>query len=235
MDIKVTGLKKKTKAELVETVEVIQEAYQELKDLFEEEKQKFESSNSTSGIDKAEHEKALSEIKRLKEKLQKSDNTELKLKDLQLKLDELQSQNSDLLKSKSKNEQKLKSDQKQSSELFSKVELLEALKESLFDNALESLILVDAKYLVQFASTHALNKFQVENESDFIQCKIFDFFDYHNGMKLKKRIDKVFLDREKEKIKDLYCKSGSGDSVKIKGKIKPIQFKNLPAALIKLD
>lgn len=119
-------------------------------------------------------------------------------------------------------------------DIKAKYESLLELKNTLFDGDGVGRILIDSQYIVQCINDAAVRQLHYTDPARIQNQKIFEIFDYDHGMKLKKRIDKVLLERESEKFKDIYSRVPSGQLLKLKGKIKPAQFRNMPAVLIKL-
>ncbi|MCG8333161.1 MAG: hypothetical protein MJE63_01495 [Proteobacteria bacterium] len=210
---KLKGLAKMTKAELTQAVKSYQTAYQDLKKTLD------------------------SENEDLKKQLDRLSSRHEGEKSITLELEALKEEHYALLREyeQLKNLNKTETEHTEDTQAFSdKYNQLLELKHSLFDSDYSAKILIDTKYIIRFVNEATVMKFQENNESDLVGKKIFDYFDYDNGMKLKKRIDRVLMEKDDEKIKDLHCQLAGGQLLKIKGKIKPLQFKRLPAAIIKL-
>lgn len=224
MEIKTTGFTKMTKAELIETIKAIQEAYQELKDLLDQEMQKKADA----------HKSAQAEIKELRQQIKSQAAGSDTLNELQQRYKKLETVYGELLESYNRLKKEVESRHASQATDDSDHRLLLELRNSFFESDSVGQILIDAKYVIQCVNQLAVHKLAANQSDELVHRKIFDFFDYDNGVKLKKRIDRVLLEGDSEKIKDIHGKSASGQLIKTKGKIKPIRFKNQPAALIRL-
>jgi len=105
---------------------------------------------------------------------------------------------------------------------------------SFVDDGREKIILVDAGYAIQYVNRSASEFLKNAGIGSLSGRKIFEFFQYEDALRLKKKIDTAFLDGETEKIKDLRGRNVRGEELKLKLKLKIIRVRYNDKPAIKI-
>ncbi|MCG8333164.1 MAG: hypothetical protein MJE63_01510 [Proteobacteria bacterium] len=116
-------------------------------------------------------------------------------------------------------------------EMKTKFDRLLEVKKSLTDNDKYGQILIDYRYFIRFINKNASEKLQYEDLYEYVDQKIFKLFDYDNGIIVKKKIDKVLLEKKDKALSDVLCQVSESKKAKLKGELHATSFEDKPAVL----
>lgn len=105
---------------------------------------------------------------------------------------------------------------------------------SFVDDNDRKILLLDAGYHLRYVNRTAAEALGIADENAVIGRRVFDFIPYEDALKLKERIDKAFLNGDKEKIKDIRFQSPEGTVSRVKMKIGRVRFRDKPSVQIVL-
>lgn len=108
------------------------------------------------------------------------------------------------------------------------------LFKSFVDDNEQKTLLLDAGYTLRYINRTAADALGVADEGTLAGRRIFDFIPYKDALKLKDRIDRAFLNGDKEKIKDVRFQSPDGPVTRLKMKIARVRFQDKPSVKIVL-
>lgn len=234
MELTSKPVEKMTKIELIETVNLLRDTHEKLK-------RRSESEHSEQAKTKNELNQLRAENQSLKRQLRdikagKGDGQasaeENDLLDLVDKHRTLEKQYKELLSSYNKIKNRLDDSDDRFAVLKSEFDRLLEVKRSFSDSDQFGHILIDYQYVIRFINKNATIKLKSKNLFDFIDQKIFKLFDFDNGMKVKKQIDKVM---RKEKmhgsLKNVIYSACDSGQITFRSEINLTRFRNKPAVL----
>jgi PAS domain-containing protein len=110
-----------------------------------------------------------------------------------------------------------------------------ALFKSFVEDASKRILLINAAYSIRYANTAALKCLGLKDFESVGERRIFDFLPFPNALKLKEKIDKVFLKGDKEKISDIAFQTPDGRLTdRWKVKIYRVRYQNRPSIKLEL-
>jgi PAS domain S-box-containing protein len=89
--------------------------------------------------------------------------------------------------------------------------------------------LIDRSYTIRYANGAALQSLGISDASEILDQKLFDFFSFEDALKLKEKIDKVFVEGGTEKIKKMTFQNPGGNPSKLKMKLIRVRYRNHPS------
>jgi len=90
-------------------------------------------------------------------------------------------------------------------------------------------LLIDTTYTVCYINRSAAAHLQLSEPGDIIGRRLFDFFAYKEGLKVKKKIDAAFFSGEKEKIKEVSFLNPKGCGTEIDLKLMRVRYRDKPS------
>jgi PAS domain S-box-containing protein len=108
------------------------------------------------------------------------------------------------------------------------------LFKSFVDDNEQKIMLLDSGYTFRYINQTAAETLGISDETALTGRRIFDFIPYQESLKLKERIDRAFLNGDKEKIKDIRFQGPDGTVTRLKMKIARVRFQNKPSVKIVL-
>lgn len=221
-----------TKPELLETSLILQESLGQVKSQFDSEKKK--TADFQVEVSKLRKENATLKRKQKERSVENATDSETKedrLADLLEKHRALEKQYGSLLSDHNKLQNRLAEHQEQFDNLKSEFDRLLEVKKSLSDSNKHGYILVDHRYIIRFVSLGATIKLNSDALFQYIDQKVFKLFDFDNGMRVKKTIDKVLVGKSSTRLKDAVCNACDGKPVSFKSELYATRFKEKPAVL----
>lgn len=103
------------------------------------------------------------------------------------------------------------------------------LFKSFVDRGDQKIILTDAAYTIRYVNRAAAVALQLLDPCIIVGRRIFDFFAYKDGLKVKEKIDKAFLSGEKEKIKGVAFQNLRGVFFELKIKMTRVRYQDKPS------
>lgn len=108
------------------------------------------------------------------------------------------------------------------------------LFKSFVDDNEQKILLLDSGYTFRYINQTAAETLGISDETALTGRRIFDFIPYQESLKLKERIDRAFLNGDKEKIKDIRFQGPDGTLSRLKMKITRVRFQDKPSVKIVL-
>jgi PAS domain S-box-containing protein len=108
------------------------------------------------------------------------------------------------------------------------------LFKSFVDDNERKILLLDSGYNFRYINQTAAEALGISDEAALTGRRIFDFIPYQESLKLKERIDRAFLNGDKEKIKDIRFQGPDGTVSRLKMKIARVRFQDKPSVKIVL-
>ncbi len=110
-----------------------------------------------------------------------------------------------------------------------------ALFKSFVENASQRILLIDTAYSVQYANSAALELIGLSDDGPILKQRLFNFLGFKDTLKLKEKIDRTFLQGDKEKVKDIRFYPPDGNrSVKLKFKMYRVRYRDKPSIKLEL-
>jgi PAS domain S-box-containing protein len=108
------------------------------------------------------------------------------------------------------------------------------LFKSFVDDNEQKILLLDSGYNFRYINRTAADALGIPDETALTGRRIFDFVPFQESLKLKERIDRAFLNGDKEKIKDIRFQGPDGTVSRLKMKITRVRFQDKPSVKIAL-
>lgn len=89
--------------------------------------------------------------------------------------------------------------------------------------------LIDTTYTVCYINRSAADHLQLSEPGVITGRRLFDFFAYKDGLKVKKKIDEAFFSGEKEKIKEVVFLNPKGGETQIDLKLTRVRYRDKPS------
>ena len=89
--------------------------------------------------------------------------------------------------------------------------------------------LIDTTYTVCYINRSAAAHLRLSEPGVITGRRLFDFFAYKDGLKVKKKIDEAFFSGEKEKIKEVVFLNPKGGETQIDLKLKRVRYRDKPS------
>jgi len=224
---------KMTKQELLETTIMLQESLEQTRKRLDREQQK------TSGL-KEEIARLRRENTSLRNQSRAESTgaaeegrveTEDHLSTLLEKHRALEKQYGELLSEHNKLKNRLVENQERFDSLKAEFDRLLEVKKSLSDSNRHGYILVDHRYFIRFVSRGAAEKLGSGRLFEYVDEKVFKLFDFDNGMRVKKHIDRVLTEKESSRLKDTVCSACDDGPVPFQSELYATRFRDKPAVL----
>ncbi|MFZ3046187.1 MAG: PAS domain-containing protein [Desulfatirhabdiaceae bacterium] len=106
------------------------------------------------------------------------------------------------------------------------------LFKSFVDSDTRKVILIDVTYAVCYINRSAATHLQLPEPNVIVGRRLFDFFEYQDALKLKKKIDKAFFSGEKEKIREIAFRNLKNREIKIDMKLMRVRYQEKPSIRI---
>jgi len=103
------------------------------------------------------------------------------------------------------------------------------LFKSFVDTDSRKIILVDTTYTICYINRTAAAHLQLLEPGVVTGRRLFDFFAYKDGLKVKKKIDEAFFSGEKEKIKEVVFLNPRGGETQIDLKLMRVRYLDKPS------
>jgi PAS domain-containing protein len=103
------------------------------------------------------------------------------------------------------------------------------LFKSFVDRDDQEVVLIDAAYTIRYVNRSAASALRLPDPYIIVGRRIFDFFAYKDALKLKDKIDKAFLNGEKEKIKGVAFQNLKGAFFELKIKMTRVRYQDKPS------
>ena len=103
------------------------------------------------------------------------------------------------------------------------------LFKSFVDSGSRKVFLIDTTYTVCYINRSAAVHLQLSEPGVIIGRRLFDFFAYKDGLKVKKKIDEAFFSGEKEKIKEVDFLNPRGGKTQIDLKLARVRYLDKPS------
>lgn len=106
------------------------------------------------------------------------------------------------------------------------------LFKSFVDSDTRKVILIDTTYAVCYINPSAATHLQLPETDVLIGRRLFDFFEYRDALKLKKKIDKAFFSGEKEKVREIAFRNLKNREIEIDMKLMRVRYQEKPSIRI---
>ena len=103
------------------------------------------------------------------------------------------------------------------------------LFKSFVDSDSRKVFLIDTTYTVCYINRSATAHLQLPEPGVIIGRRLFDFFAYKDGLKVKKKIDEAFFSGKKEKIKEVAFLNPRGGKTQIDLKMARVRYLDKPS------
>jgi hypothetical protein len=103
------------------------------------------------------------------------------------------------------------------------------LFKSFVDTDSRKTLLIDTTYSICYINRSAAAHLQLSEPGGIIGRRLFDFFAYKDGLKVKKKIDAAFFSGEKEKIKEVSFLNPKGCGTQIDLKLMRVRYRDKPS------
>jgi hypothetical protein len=110
-----------------------------------------------------------------------------------------------------------------------KFDIAYELFKSFVDTDSRKTLLIDTTYSICYINRSAAAHLQLSETGDIIGRRLFDFFAYKDGLKVKKKIDAAFFSGEKEKIKEVSFLNPKGCGTEIDLKLMRVRYRDKPS------
>jgi len=90
-------------------------------------------------------------------------------------------------------------------------------------------LLIDTTYSVCYINRSAAAHLQLSEPGAIMGRRLFDFFAYKDGLKVKKKIDAAFFSGEKEKVKEVAFVNPKGGKTQIDLKMARVRYRDKPS------
>ncbi len=106
------------------------------------------------------------------------------------------------------------------------------LFKSFVDSDARKVILIDNTYAVCYINPSAAIHLQLPEPNVVIGRRLFDFFEYRDALKLKRKIDRAFFSGEKEKIREITFRNLKNREIEIDMKLMRVRYQEKPSIRI---
>jgi hypothetical protein len=103
------------------------------------------------------------------------------------------------------------------------------LFKSFVDSDSRKVFLIDTTYTVCYINRSAAAHLRLPEPDVITGRRLFDFFAYKDGLKVKKKIDEAFFSGEKEKIKEVVFLNPRGGETQIDLKLTRVRYRDKPS------